>query len=105
MFIGQLAVHGHSMAQTAKKKKTAKKELTFALKEPKLEKKNQIDWIKTSGLAAGTIILGSGTYWLVTRSKDEGKPTEGLPKPPDWPSQLVNRKPDPVLCLPFKISQ
>ncbi|UCE04485.1 MAG: hypothetical protein JSW07_12725 [bacterium] len=86
LLIGQLAVYGHSIAQTAKKKKTAKEEMLFTLKEPKLEKKSSTDWIKTTGLAAGTIMIGGGIYWFVSQPKEEEK-SEGLPKPPDWPSR------------------
>jgi hypothetical protein len=87
LLIGQLIVHGQVMAQKAPQKKNAKEELTFTLKEPKLEKKNAIDWGKTTGCAAGTVAVGGGVIWLVTQPKDKEKPTAGLPTPPNWPSR------------------
>lgn len=87
LLAGQLSLHEHSIAQTGPKKETAEEKLTFTLKEPKLEKKNTIDWAKTTGLAAGTVAVGGGVLWLVTQPKDKEKPTTGLPMPPDWPSQ------------------
>lgn len=82
---GHLLFHGQELAQKIQQKKTAKEELTFKLKEPKLEKKNALDWVKTTGLAAGTVAVGGGVFWLVTQPKDKEKLTAGLPMPPDWP--------------------
>jgi hypothetical protein len=87
LLVGQLAVQGQAMARTAPQEKKAKGELTFTLKEPKLEKKNTIDWAKTTGLAAGTVAVGGGVFWLVTQPKDKEKSTSGLPTPPNWPSR------------------
>ena len=87
LLIGLLMVSGQAMAQKAPQKKNAKEELTFTLKEPKLEKKNAIDWAKTTGFAAGTAAVGGGVLWLVTQPKDKEQSTAGLPMPPNWPSR------------------
>ena len=85
LLVGLLGVQGQAKEKTAPQEKKAKQEQTFRLKEPKLEKKNAIDWAKTTGLAAGTVAVGGGVFWLVTQPKDKEKPTAGLPIPPDWP--------------------
>jgi len=87
LLVELLAVQVQERTKTAPQEKKAKEELTFTLKEPKLEKKNAIDWAKTTGLAAGTVAVGGGAIWLVTQPKDKEKPTSGLPMPPNWPSR------------------
>jgi hypothetical protein len=87
LLVGLLAIQGQASAKTAPQEKKTKGELTFTLKEPKLEKKNAIDWTKTTGLAVGTVAAGGGVFWLVTQPKDKEKSTAGLPMPPDWPSR------------------
>lgn len=87
LLIGQLIIYEQAMAQKAPQKKNAEEELTFTLKEPKLEKKNAIDWAKTTGFAAGTVAVSGGVLWLVTQPKDKEQSTAGLPLPPDWPLQ------------------
>lgn len=85
LLFGQLVVQGQAMTKAATQEKKAKKELTFTLKEPKLEKKNAIDWAKTAGFTAGTVAAGGGIFWLATQPKEKEKTTGGLPLPPEWP--------------------